>query len=276
MKTYPIVLSIAGSDSTGEAGIQSAIKAISGLSAYAATVTTCIAVRSGIGVKAVHEIPPEIIREQIEAVMENMWPDVVVIGLVGSVEAARVIADCLRKYHPKYVVFEPIMRITPEKNVPDNETIKVIKDELLQYTNLMTINVAEAEVYAGTKIVTKNDMKETARILAEKYRIPVLLKGANLLENNTYDTLHIPDGENYEYIGNKLTYTNIHNISIIFTNAIATFLAYGKRLNEAIKNAREFVDVVEHLDPYGPIVIRRDDAGIPIPIVTMETYDDGQ
>lgn len=276
MKSYPIVLSLAGSDCTGEAGIQSDLKTISGLNAYAATVITSIAVFNSVGIKTIHAIPAKIVKDQIEYVMENMWPDVVKIGLVNDVETARTIADCLRKYHPKYVVFDPVMQVNGVMNIPDNETLKVIKDELLHHTNLMTINLPEAEVYAERKIETRNDVKETAQMLAEKHRIPVLVKAGNLLVSNTYDVLHIPDGEKWEYVGNKMNYPNIHAASLIFSAGIATFLAFGEKLHVAVRKAREYVEfVIENKDDT-PIVLERDLIGILVPVVKMEEYQDMQ
>ncbi len=276
MKSYPIVLSLAGSDCTGEAGIQSDIKTISGLRAYAATVITSIAVFNPVGIKTIHAIPAEIVRDQIEYVMENMWPDVVKIGLINDVETARIIADCLRKYHPKYVVFDPEMLVNGVLNIPDNETIKVIKDELLHHTNLLTLNLAEAEVYAEQKIKTQNDIKEVARILAEKHRIPVLIKGGNFMVSKTYDVLYIPDGEKWEYMGNKINYPNMHTASLIFSAGIATFLAFGEKLHVAVRKAREYVEFVIENKEDTPIVLERDLIGILVPVVKMEEYQDMQ
>lgn len=243
MNQYPIVLSIAGSDSTGGAGIQADIRTISALEAYPTTVITAIAVQQRNGINAIHDIPVSIIRNQIEFIMENMWPDVVKIGLIPNVEAAKVIADCLRKYHPQYVVFDPvILTLNDGTNTLDELTLKVIKDELLHYTNLMTISLTEAEVFTGLKITTVNDLKETAQILAEKYRIPVLVKGANLLGDNTYDILYIPNGEKWEYIGNRVKTENIHSLSTIFSSATATYLAHGTNPNLAVKTAREYIE----------------------------------
>lgn len=249
MKNYPTVLSIAGSNNTGEAGIQSDIKTISCQGAYATTVITSIALLKKEMIESIHSIPKEIVRSQIEFVMENMWPDVVKIGLMGSAEAATVVADCLRKYHPKYVVYDPVMLSTENCNLPSDETLRVIKDELLHFTNLMTVNLLEAEIFTGIKPQTIDDIKDTARTLAEQYRIPILVKAGNFLENGTYDVLYIPDGENWEYYGNTLNTNNIHGASTIFSTGIATHLAFGEKLHIAIKAAREFVEYVINNQP---------------------------
>ncbi|MDL2305160.1 hydroxymethylpyrimidine/phosphomethylpyrimidine kinase [Bacteroides sp. OttesenSCG-928-D19] len=242
MKHYPIVLSIAGSSCIGEAGIQADARTILALGAYPTTVITAIAVQDRTGIKSTHEIPADVIRSQIEFVMEGIFPDVVKIGLIGSAKAAKTIADSLRKYHPKYVVYDPVLLTSGGLNIPDEETMKIIEDELLRYTNLMTINLAEAELFGKMEISTTDDLKEVSRILAERYRIPVLCKGANFLSENTYDTLHIPDGVNWEYIGERINTNNMHGASTIFSAAIATKLASGEKLNTAIKDAREFIE----------------------------------
>lgn len=244
MNQYPIVLSIAGSDSTGDAGIQSDIRTILALGASPTTVITAIAEQQKNGIKALHDIPASIIRNQIEFIMESMWPDVVKIGLIPNVEAARFIADCLRKYHPQYVIFDPVILTVDGMNSLDESTLKVIKDELLHYINLMTINLTEAEVFTDLTIKTTDDLKETAYILAETYRIPVLVKGANLLGDSTYDILHIPDGEKWEYFGSRVNMENIHGLSTIFSAATATHLAHGTNLNLAVKTAREYVEKI--------------------------------
>ncbi|NDV58519.1 hydroxymethylpyrimidine/phosphomethylpyrimidine kinase [Bacteroides sp. 519] len=249
MKKFPTVLSIAGSNNTGEAGIQSDIKTISTQGVYATTVITAIALMKKEGIKSIHSIPANIIREQIEFVMENMRPDVVKIGMIGDAESATVVADCLRKYHPKYVVYDPVLLTADDVNITDEETLRIIKDELLHFTNLMTINLPEAEVFTGIRHLTQDDIKETARILAEHHRIPILIKAANFLDSGTYDVLYIPDGDNWEFFGNKINTTNIHGASTIFSASIATHLALGEKLHVAIKTAREFIEYVINNQP---------------------------
>jgi|GEM_PF-6493784 len=243
MKHYPTVLSIAGSNNTSEAGIQSDIKTISVLGAYATTVITAIAVFNKKGIEAIHSIPSGIIRNQIEFVMEHMWPDVVKIGLIANAESARVVADCLRKYHPKYVVYDPVMFVGEKMSVPDDETLKIIKDELLHFSNLMTINLNEATVFTGIVCKTKEDVKETARVLAEQYLIPILVKAANFLGDETYDVLYVPDGESWEFFGKKMNTTNLHGASSLLSASVATQLALGNSLNWAVKVGREFTEL---------------------------------
>jgi len=241
MKRYPIVFSIAGSDSKGGAGIQADIKTISALGAYAATAVTAIIDQTSTKVRTTYPIPNEIIEHQIKSVMEDLWPDVVKIGLIGDIDAARTIADSLRKYHPEYVVYDPVMISLDGVRVLDDETIKVINDELFPYTNLISLNLHEATLMTGIQINNKEDLRYAAKKLSEKCRIPIFLKGSNMLDNQTYDVLYIPDGESWEYIAPKLENVNVYGASCTFTSGIATYLALGYELNIAVMKAREFM-----------------------------------
>ena len=241
MKRYPIVFSIASSDCMGGAGTQADIKTVSALGAYAATAITAITVQSSKAIKTVYPLPADIIRQQIEAVMEDIRPDVVRIGAVNDIESVRTIADCLRKYHPTYVVFDFILLRIDGKRIPGDDTIAVIQKELFPFTNLITMSLYEAEALAKMKITTKEELREAAKKLAENIRIPILLKGANLLDNQTYDVVYIPDGEKWEYIAPRLDNLNVLSVSCTFSSAIATFLALGFELNIAVMKAREYL-----------------------------------
>lgn len=241
MKRYPVIFSIAGSDSTGGAGIQADIKTISALGAYAASALTSIMVQNTVGIDNILIVPEDIIRRQIELIMEDMWPDVVKIGLVNSLSTAHVIADCLRKYHPEYVVYDPVLEPVEGFNLFDKETFKAACDELFPYTNLITLNIPEIETITDIQVHSKEDLKEATKKVAEKYLIPVLGKGYNLLDNNTYDVLYVPDGDKWEYIGSYIDSPNTHGASTSFSAAIATYLALGEKLNEAIRLAREYI-----------------------------------
>lgn len=127
MKHYPVILSIAGSDCSGGAGIQADIKTISALGGYAASVITAVTVQNTMGVHAVHAVPIEIIRGQIEAVMEDLHPEVVKIGMVGDAETVRAIAGCLQKYHPKYIVYDPVMVSTSGRKLMNDDAIEIVK-----------------------------------------------------------------------------------------------------------------------------------------------------
>lgn len=244
MESFPIVLSIAASDSSSETGIQADVRTITALNAYAATALTAIVAQNRKGLDYIHPMTPEIIQNQVEFVMETLWPDVVKIGLINDVPSARIIADALRKYHPQYVIYDPELMTFDGFSLADEETVRVIREEMLQYTNLITINLIETEVLFGHKIETPAQMEESAQELAQKYKIPVLIKGGNLVKDSTYDILAIPHAHTWAYTGTKIVAENIHGLSTIFSAAISTYLAHGETLNIAVKTAREYVEKI--------------------------------
>ena len=154
MKTYPVVLSIAGSDCSGGAGIQADIKTISALGAYAASVITAVTVQNTRGVKAVHTVPAEIVQGQIEAVMEDLRPDALKIGMVSEPALVKIIAGCLLKYPHCPIVYDPVMVSTSGRKLMAEDAIQLIKEELFPLTSLITPNLDETEVLTGKKITT--------------------------------------------------------------------------------------------------------------------------
>lgn len=241
MKRYPIVFSIASSDCSGGGGIQSDTKTISALGAYAASAITAITVQNTLGIKSIYALPSNVIRGQIEAIMEDMWPDVVKIGSINDVDTAALIADCMRKYHPEYVVYDPTFLGAHESIQIKNDILTKIQEILFPYANLVTINIEEIKILTGMQIARKEDLMKAARNMSERYKIPVLAKGHHLLGAYTYDVLYIPDGENWEFIGPRIETNNTHGSSSTFTAAIATYLALGEKLNNAVRKAREFL-----------------------------------
>ena len=196
MKTYPVVLSIAGSDCSGGAGIQADIKTISALGAYAASVITAVTVQNTRGVKAVHIVPAEIVQGQIEAVMEDLRPDALKIGMVSEPALVKIIAGCLLKYPHCPIVYDPVMVSTSGRKLMAKDAIQLIKEELFPLISLITPNLDETEVLTGKKITTAEEMKEAARQLSEEYHTAVLVKGGHLEGNEMQDVL-FTDGNAY-------------------------------------------------------------------------------
>ena len=156
MKKYPIILSIAGSDSSGGAGIQADLKAISALGAYGTTAITAITVQNTTGVRAIHAIPSEYVRGQIEAVMDDIMPDAIKI---------HVIAESIRKYHPQHVVFDPVMVSTSGCKLVEDNAIEALTKELMPLTDLITPNLDEAIVLTGKKIQNLEEMEIASKEL---------------------------------------------------------------------------------------------------------------
>ena len=163
MRTYPCVLTIAGSDCSGGAGIQADIKAISALGAYAASAITAITVQNTLGVTGIHPVPPAYVKGQIEAVMDDIRPKAVKIGMINDAEIVKVIAESILKYHPEYVVFDPVMVSTSGCKLMEDKAIEAITTRLIPLASLITPNLSEAEILAGQKICTVEDMKQQAK-----------------------------------------------------------------------------------------------------------------
>lgn len=240
MKKDLVVLSIAGSDCSGGAGIQADMKTISALGAYAATVITAVTVQNTLGVSAVHAIPAEVVRGQIEAVMDDLHPVAVKIGMVNEPIVVKVIADCLRKYRPEFVVYDPVMVSTSGCRLIDEHAIEVIKKELFPLVSLVTPNLDEAKVLIGKEITTVEEMEKAAKELATAYRTNILIKGGHLNGNEMTDVLYA-DGYTYIYKEKKIDSRNLHGTGCTLSSSIATYLALGCGMSEAVGKAKEYV-----------------------------------
>jgi len=247
MKRYPIVFSITGSDSIGGAGTQADIKTISALGAYAASAVTAITVRNTTGLKSIHSVPQESIKEQIEAVMEDIIPDIVKIGLLNDVQTIRTLADCIRKYHPEYVVYDPIMLASDGQRYMADDAIEIIEKELLPFVNLAIINRREAELLSGNPVNTLEDLKKAAKILCSISRTTILIKSGNLCTNEIYDILRTPADEEWIFKTERIYSQNTHGTGCTFSAAISTYLALGYNMYEAVSEALNFVrDAIRH------------------------------
>ena len=243
MKRYPIVLSIAGSDSSGGAGIQADLKAISALGAYAATAITAITVQNTMGVLAIHAIPPEYVKGQIEAVMDDLSPDAIKIGMINDINIVRVIAECICKYNPKHVVFDPVMVSTSGSKLIEDEAIKVLTEELMPLTDLITPNLDEVNVLTGKKIQNLTEMKTAARKLLEFGSKAVLVKGGHLEGSEMYDVLQLKSNEEPIIFTSKhIDSKNVHGTGCTLSSSIATFLALGYTMEQAVKLAKKYID----------------------------------
>ncbi|WP_294479616.1 bifunctional hydroxymethylpyrimidine kinase/phosphomethylpyrimidine kinase [uncultured Bacteroides sp.] len=241
MEHHPVILSIAGSDCSGGAGIQADIKTISALGGYAATAITAITVQNTLGVSAVQPISPEIVRGQIEAVMEDLQPVAVKIGMVNDIQIVGVISDCLRKYAPKYVVYDPVMVSTSGRKLMTDEAVEEIKKKLLPLVTLITPNIDEAAVLTGKNIQNVQDMKMAARKLTDEFQTSILIKGGHLEGDKMCDLLHTSEMNYHIYEEEKIETTNLHGTGCTLSSAIATYLAKGYPMREAIQYAKVYI-----------------------------------
>lgn len=241
MEDHPVILSIAGSDCSGGAGIQADIKTISALGGYAASAITAVTVQNTLGVSNVLAISPEIVREQIAAVMEDLQPIAIKIGMVNDIRIVRVIAECLRKYEPEYVVYDPVMVSTSGRKLMTDDAIEEIKKRLLPLVTLATPNLDEATVLTGKKIQNIQDMQHAAKQLTDEFQTGFLIKGGHLEGNRMCDLLHTSSYIFHIYEEEKVETDNLHGTGCTLSSAIATFLAKGFPMREAIQQAKAYI-----------------------------------
>ena len=242
MKKYHTVLTIAGSDCSGGAGIQADIKTISALGCYAASAITAVTVQNTCGVSAIHPIPAEYVKSQIEAVMTDIKPEAVKIGMINDVEIVRAIASSIKTYRPKFVVFDPVMVSTSGCKLIEDKAIEAIKNELIPLSTIITPNLKEAIVLTGDNISHAGSMIEAGRKILNYGCHSVLVKGGHLDGDDMCDVLCINGDSNpYMFTARKIDSHNTHGTGCTLSSAIATNLALGYTLQEAVNRAKEYV-----------------------------------
>ncbi len=240
-KHYPCVLTIAGSDCSGGAGIQADIKTISALGAYAASVITAVTVQNTCGVTGIHRIPPEIIAAQAEAVMEDICPTAVKIGMINDAEAVHAIAETLRRFRPPHIVFDPVMISSSGRKLMEDEAVDAIQKELFPLCSLITPNIDEAAFLLQRDIRSTADMKTAARDLLRYGSKAVLLKGGHLSGETASDILQDGKTETYAFSAPMINSQNTHGTGCTLSSAIATHLALGESMEQAVRKSKEYV-----------------------------------
>ncbi|WP_300728391.1 bifunctional hydroxymethylpyrimidine kinase/phosphomethylpyrimidine kinase [uncultured Bacteroides sp.] len=242
MKRYPCVLTIAGSDCSGGAGIQADIKAISALGAYAASAITAITVQNTCGVTGIHPVPPAYVKGQIESVMTDIRPKAVKIGMINDIEIVKVIEESLKRFRPEFVVFDPVMVSTSGCKLMEDDAIEAITTRLMPLSTIITPNLSEAEVLLGYPIRDIDTMKKAAVKLLDYGCRSVLVKGGHLADGGMCDVLQTKDeNEPHLYSAQKIDSKNTHGTGCTLSSSIATYLALGETLPEAVRKAKEYV-----------------------------------
>ena len=236
MKT---ALSIAGSDCSGGAGIQADIKTMTMHGVYAMSVITALTAQNTTGVSAIQESTPEFLKQQIDAVFEDIYPDAVKIGMVASSELIHVIAERLKFYNAGNVVVDPVMVASAGSSLIRQEAVQTLVKELLPLATLVTPNIPEAQVLSGLNIENKEDMLTAAKRIGNRYQCAVLLKGGHSI-NDANDLLYA-DGEIRWFEGKRIDNPNTHGTGCTLSSAIASNLAKGFTLTESVQRAKEYV-----------------------------------
>ena len=237
------VLTIAGSDSGGGAGIQADIKSISANGCFATSAITAITAQNTLGVNAVEGLSIDILEGQIEAVLSDIGTDSVKIGMLHSAEVVRSVARLLRKYGIKDVVLDPVMVSTSGHKLIEDSAIAVLKSDLIPLARVITPNIPEAEILLGEPIEKQGDLPAAARRLAQQYGVSVLLKAGHLVDDELIDIFYNNEtGEVIELSARRVDTPNTHGPGCTLSSAFAAQLAKGLPLNEAARAAKEYIN----------------------------------
>lgn len=241
MNRYPTILTIAGSDSGGGAGIQADLKTIAALGAYGASAITALTAQNTQGVRAIHPVPPAFLQEQLEAVFEDITVDAVKIGMINTVEAALVIAGILDRFKPGFVIFDPVMVSTSGSKLIQDETVAVLWQELFPRAHLITPNLDEGQILVSERIDSLDAMKVAAAEMIGRGCNAVLLKGGHLKGPSLFDVFAQKGQEILTLESDYIDSRNVHGTGCTLSSAIATWVAKGNSLIEAIIFAKEYI-----------------------------------
>lgn len=241
MLRYPTVLTIAGSDSGGGAGIQADLKTIASLGAYGTSVITALTAQNTQGVTGIMPVPPAFVRQQLAAVFSDFQVDVVKIGMVNSVETAIVIAEAMDEFRPPFVVYDPVMAASSGANLMDIDAVGVLWTTLFARTNLVTPNIPEAEILTGKKIDSEERMVEAAEEMVQRGCRAVLIKGGHLQSKLLKDVLVQRDLDTLSFESVYVPSPNLHGTGCTLASAIATYVAMDHGLAEAVLMGKQYI-----------------------------------
>jgi len=240
-KRYIPVLTIAGSDSGGGAGIQADLKTFSALGCFGTSAITAITVQNTLGVKAIHSVPPDIIEGQILAVIEDIKPKAIKIGMMDRPEVVEVIVRVLKNHPHIPVVFDPVMVATSGHKLIHEETIEVLSKKLIPLVHLVTPNMDEAAILSGMELKDKNDLEMAGLKILSQGANAVLVKGGHLKGETVYDILLQDANQITVFESDKISTLNVHGTGCTLSSAIVAEMAKGKKLEEAVDQARAYV-----------------------------------
>lgn len=241
------VLSIAGSDTGGGAGIQADIKTITALGGYATTVITALTAQNTLGVQSIFEIPASFVSQQIDAIMTDIGTDAVKTGMLLNKGIVDVVSLKIKEHNIKHVVVDPVMISKNGKRVLSIDAVNALTSQLFPLSSLVTPNIPEAEYLSDMRIKSLSDAEEAAKCIHQLGPQNVLIKGGHAgiswdmkNEGKVIDILY--DGKTFEYIeGEYIPTKNTHGTGCTYASAIATCLAKGSGLKEAVVQAKKFV-----------------------------------
>jgi hydroxymethylpyrimidine/phosphomethylpyrimidine kinase len=240
-QAYPRVLSIAGSDSGGGAGIQADLKTFCALGCYGMTAITALTAQNTLGVRAIHGVPPAMLGDQIDAVIEDIGVDAVKIGMLHAADIVQAVASSIDRHSLRRVVLDPVMMSTSGARLIDDDAQAVLVRELFHRVSLVTPNLDEAGLLVGRVLVSESDMEKAARELLAMGAPAVLLKGGHLAGETVSDLLLLQGGQPHWMRAPRIATANTHGTGCSLSSAIAAHLALGSDLLQAVALARAFV-----------------------------------
>ena len=241
-KHYHRVLTIAGSDSGGGAGIQADLKTISANRCYGMSAITALTAQNTLGVTAIHAVPVDFVAAQMDAVLSDIGADAVKIGMLFSPELIRTVADGLRRHGAKNIVLDPVMVAQSGDKLLQDEAVAAIKEHLIPLADLITPNLPEASVLLDREITSEADLSAAATDLAAMGAGNVLIKGGHLESENSDDCLYLGDEQRLVTLaGERVVTRNNHGTGCTLSSAIAAYLARGEDMETAVRLGKDYI-----------------------------------
>jgi hydroxymethylpyrimidine/phosphomethylpyrimidine kinase len=241
-REYFKVLTIAGSDSGGGAGIQADLKTFAAIGCYGMSVITALTAQNTKGVTAIHPLPPSFAVEQMSAVFTDIGADAVKIGMLYSAELIEAVSEMLNKYRARNIVLDPVMVAQSGDKLLQDDAIQAIKDHLMPVADVVTPNLPEAEVLLGQKIASFEDMQRAARSLAQFGSRSVLIKGGHLEESQSTDLLYLTEEDRFVILeAERVDSRNNHGTGCTLSSAIAAYISRGSQIENAVRKAKTYI-----------------------------------
>ena len=237
--TMPTCLTIAGSDSSGGAGIQADLKTMLANRVYAMSVIAALTAQNTTGVDAIYDVDASFVTSQMDSVFTDIYPMAVKIGMVSQKEVILAISEKLKQYHARNIVVDPVMVATSGAKLISDEAIDTLKENLFPLATVLTPNIPEAEVLSGLKINNEEEMLTAAKYIGDHYHCAVLLKGGHQI-NDANDLLY-KEGNYQWFKGKRINNNNTHGTGCTLSSAIASYLARGENLENAVKKAKDYI-----------------------------------
>ncbi len=242
MKRYKRVLTIAGSDPSGGAGIQADLKTMSACGCFGMSAITAVVDENTVGVYGVHPVPVDFVKGQIRSVLDDIGADAIKIGMLHSAELILSVKETLAGYPIRNLVLDPVMVATSGDKLLQDEAIDSLKNELIPLMRVITPNLPEAEILLGETISNQKELPEIAKRLSCGGKISVLLKAGHFMEENLSDVFYNAETNEILELPSKRIFTrNTHGTGCTLSSALASFLAYDLPLNDAVRQAKDYI-----------------------------------